>query len=46
MYTLVGGQPGGSTDGNVVNKFHVRQVGIPIVLSLVDDHSDSDPFSH
>ena len=37
---LVGGQPGGSTVGVVPDKLHVRQVGIPIILLLVDDHSE------
>ena len=26
-----GGQPGGDTDGIIVSKFHVRQMGIPII---------------
>lgn len=36
---LVGGQPGGSTDRIVVCKFHVRQVGIPILL-LICGHGE------
>ena len=33
---LIGGSPGGGTDGIVVSKFHVRQVDVPVVyLSLV-----------
>ena len=39
MY-LIGGQPGCGTDGIIVSKFHVRQMGMPIILSLVDDHSE------
>ena len=34
------GQPGVNTDGVAISKLHVRQVGIPIILSLVDDHSE------
>ena len=37
---LVRGQPSGGTDGIVVSEFYVRQVSIPIILSLVDDHSE------
>ena len=37
---LIGGQPGGGTDGIIVSKFHVWQMGIPIILPLVDDHSE------
>ena len=37
---LVGGQPGGGTDGIIVSKLYVRQMGIPIILSLVDEHTD------
>lgn len=36
---LIGGQLGGSTDGIVENKIHLRQVGIPIILLLVDGHN-------
>ena len=31
---LIWGRPGGGPDGTVVSKFHVRQVGVPVVLSL------------
>ena len=27
-------------DGIVVSNFHVRQVGVPVVLSFVDDHRE------
>ena len=37
---LTGGQPDGGTDGIIANKFHVRQMSIRIILSLVDDHSE------
>ena len=37
---LVRGQPCGGTDGIVVAEIGVRQVSIPITLSLVDDHSE------
>ena len=37
---LIGGQPGGGTDGIIVSKFHVWQMDIPIVLPLVDDYSE------
>ena len=37
---IIGGQPGGGTDGIIVNKFHVWQMGIPIILLLVKDHSE------
>ena len=37
---LVRGQPNGDTDGIVVSEFHVRQVSIPLILLLVDDHSE------
>ena len=33
-----GGQPGGGADAIVVNKFNVRYVGVPVVLSFVADH--------
>ena len=36
----IGGQTGGGTDGIIVSKFHVWQMGIPIILPLVDDHSE------
>ena len=37
---FIGGQPGGGTDGIVVSKFHVWPTGIPLILPLVDDHSE------
>ena len=40
---LIGGQRGGGTDGIIVSKCHARQMSISIILSLVDDHSSSDP---
>ena len=36
---LDGRQARGRADGIVVNKFDVRKVQVPIVLSLIDDHS-------
>ena len=35
---LIRGQPCGGADGIVVCKFHVQQVDVPVVLSIVDDH--------
>ena len=37
---LGGGQFGGGTDEIVVCKLHVRQMSIPIIFLLVDDHSE------
>ena len=37
---LIGGQPGGGTDGIIVSKFHVRQMSTPIILALADNHSE------
>ena len=37
---LIGGQPGGGTDGIIVSKLHVWPMGIPIILPFVDDHSE------
>ena len=37
---LIGGRPGGGTDGVIVSKFHVWQMDIPIILPLIDDHSE------
>ena len=36
---LVGRQAHRCADGVVVSEFDVRQIQVPIVLSLVDDHS-------
>ena len=36
---LVGGQPGGGTEGIIVSKLHMQQMSIPIILSLIDDHT-------
>ena len=38
---LFGGQTRRRADGIVVSEFDVRQIQIPIVLSLVDDHITS-----
>ena len=38
---LIGGSPGGGTDGVVLSKFHVRQVDVPVVLSFVGDHCEN-----
>ena len=38
---LIGGQPGGGNDGNIVCKFHVWKKGIPIILPLIDDRSEN-----
>ena len=35
---LIWGQPGGGADGIVVSTFNVRQTGVLVVLSFVDDH--------
>ena len=41
MCTSLGANPvGGSTAGIIASKFHVRQMGIPIILPLGDDHSE------
>ena len=37
---LIGGQPGGGTDGSVASKFHVWQMNIPVILLFIDDHSE------
>ena len=37
---LIGDQSGGGTDKIIVSKFHVWQMGIPIILPLADDHSE------
>ena len=37
---LIGGRPGGGTDGVIVSKFHVWQMGITIILPLVGDHGE------
>ena len=34
----VGGQPGDGTVGNVVSKFHVQQMSIPVILMLIDNN--------
>ena len=37
---LIRCQPCGGADGIVVSKFHVWQVGVPVVLPFVDDHRE------
>lgn len=37
---LIGGRHGGSADGMVAGRLHVRQVDVPDVLSFVDDHRE------
>ena len=37
---LIEGHPGCGTDGIIVRKFHVRKMSIPIILSLLDNHSE------
>ena len=37
---LIRGSPGGDADEIVVSIFHVRQVGVPVVLSFADDHRE------
>ena len=40
LMCLIGGHPCGGTSGIVVCEFDMRQVNVPVVRSLIDDHRE------